>query len=393
MNRVRAAAFAAASLSLLVLIAAGWWWLSRPGPLHLSRSTFADLPGWQEAKLEPALLSFQRGCAILQTRSAGMSMGGAGYAGKVGDWLGPCDAAARQAMAARRFFESGFTPYTVRAGWVRGGVFTGYYEPQIRASRFRHGAFQTPVYGLPPDLVRVDLGQFSPRLNGEHIAGRLDGQRLVPYPDRAAIDASGIAKAPSLLYTDDPVGLFFLQIQGSGRVRFDDGAVARLGYAGDNGQPYTAIGRVLIAAGALTKENVSLQSIRAWLKAHSGRARAVMEADKSYVFFYEAPLGDTALGSRGTLGAALTPGASLAVDPRLHALGAPFYVVTDGDVTLESLLIAQDTGGAIRGPVRGDVFFGFGTEAESRAGGMKAEGKMFVLLPNGLAARLGAEWP
>src|SRR5262249_40798817 len=142
-------------------------------------------------------------------------------------------------------------------------------------------AFQTPVYGLPPDLVRVDLGQFSAAGKGDHLAGRLQGQALVPYADRAAIDAGGLAGAPVLLYTDDAVALFFLQIQGSGRARLSDGSVVRLGYAGDNGQPYTAIGRVLIEQGELTRENVSLQSIRAWLAAHPDRARAVMETDKS----------------------------------------------------------------------------------------------------------------
>jgi membrane-bound lytic murein transglycosylase A len=349
--------------------------------LHLSRASFGSLPGWQQADLEASLASFQRGCAVLLQKPDTTAMGGVGYAGTVADWRAAC---AQAQGDARRFFESSFTPYAV------GGeaLFTGYYEPQIKGRRSKGGAFQTPVYGLPDDLVRVNLGLFNSRLTGENISGRLEGHRLVPYATRAEINARGAA-APVLFYTDDPISFFFLQIQGSGRVTFEDGSTIRIGYAGANGQPYTAIGRTLIADGSLKREDVSLQSIRAWLAAHPDRAQAVMETDKSYIFFEERSMGDVALGSTGTLGAALTPQASLAVDARLHALGAPFYVAADGPDTLHGLLVAQDTGGAIRGAARGDIFFGFGAEAERRAGMMKAPGRLYLLLPNGLAAKLG----
>ena len=268
----------------------------------------------------------------------------------------------------------------------RRGIFTGYYEPLIAGSHAQHDTYQTPVYGLPPDLVRVDLSQFSPRFEGEHISGRLDGRRLVPYSTRAEIDTKGLNNTKILFWCDDPVALFFLQIQGSGRVRFDDGSSERIAFAGENGRPYTAIGRVLIDMGALARDNVSLTSIKDWLRHNPARARAVMEADQSFVFFEEKPLGDEGLGSPGTLGARLTPRASLAIDPRLNVLGAPYYV----DVQpVRGILVGQDTGGAIRGPVRGDVFFGFGGKAEKDAGGMKAGGEMYVLLPKAVAARLG----
>jgi membrane-bound lytic murein transglycosylase A len=208
----------------------------------------------------------------------------------------------------------------------------------------------------------------------------------VPYAARAEIDTQGLANTRILFWTDDPVALFFLQIQGSGRVRFDDGASERIAYAGENGRAYTAIGRVLIGTGELTREQVSLISIRKWLKDHPARAQAVMEADESFVFFEEKPLGDASLGSPGTEGAALTPHASLAVDPRLHVLGAPYYVDA---MPVRGLLIGQDTGGAITGPVRGDVFFGFGETAEKDAGSMKADGNLYVLLPKAVAAKLG----
>ena len=355
------------------------------GPLRLTQVAFSDLPGWKDKDQAPALASFARGCAVLAKKPPGGDMGGKGYGGKVSDWLAACGAASGD---ARDFFEKNFTPYRLSAGETRDGLFTGYYEPMILGSRSAHGAFQTPVYGLPDDLIRVDLSQFGANFTGEHVSGKLDGHRLVPYQDRAAIDAQGLSNAKILFWCEDAVALFFLQIQGSGRVKFDDGSSARVAFAGENGRPYTAIGRVLIAMGALTREDVSLASIRAWLKQNPSKAKSVMEEDKSFVFFEEKALGDESLGATGTLGAALTPGASLAIDPRLNVLGAPYYVDA---APIRGLLIGQDTGGAIRGAVRGDVFFGFGEAAEKSAGEMRANGQMVVLLPNAVAAGLGRQ--
>jgi membrane-bound lytic murein transglycosylase A len=352
----------------------------QPPGLRLTKAGFAELPQWKDA--DATLASFQRSCTVLMAKPDSMPMGGAGYAGTVGDWRAVCASAKGD---ARNFFEKNFTPFAVGGGEA---LFTGYYEPEIRGSRTRHGAYQTPVYGLPADLVRADLGLFNPKLKGEHISGRVEGRALLPYADRAGINADGIATAPPLFFTDDAVAFFFLQIQGSGRVVFDDGQLARIGYAGENGQPYTAIGRTLIADGSLAREAVSLQSIRAWLLAHPERARAVMETNRSYIFFAQTALGDTALGPRGSLGANLTPLASLAVDSRIHALGAPLYVAADGPDPVHALMVAQDIGGAIRGAVRGDIFFGFGPEAERRAGVMKAPGRLYLLLPNTLAAKI-----
>jgi len=361
------------------------WQTTRPGPLRLTQVEFSDLPGWRDTGLVAALGSFARGCRVLAAKAPPTPMGGKGYGGTATDWLSVCNAAHGE---ARTFFEKNFIPFRVSAGGARAGLFTGYYEPLIRASHERRGTYQTPVYGLPPDLVRVDLSLFNPRFAGEHISGRLDGHRLVPFATRAEIDAYGIADAKILFWCDDPVALFFLQIQGSGRVSLDDGSNERIAYAGENGRPYTAIGRILIEDGVLTGQNVSLASIRAWLKQNPARAETVMEADQSFIFFEEKPVGDAGLGSAGTLGVSLTPRASMAIDPRLNVLGAPYYVDA---APVKALLIAQDTGGAIRGPVRGDVFFGFGERAEEDAGGMKAQGDLYVLLPTLLAQRLGAE--
>lgn len=347
--------------------------------LRLTRVSFAALPGWTGGDRDASLASFRSSCAALAGNPPQTVMA---YAGTVGDWAPVCGAAQ---SAGRDFFESQFTPYAINGD----ALFTGYYEPRISGSRSQHGAFQTPVYGLPSDLVSVDLGQFLPTQKGEHISGRLSGQTLVPYPDRAQIDAQGLANAKILFWCDDPVAVFFLQIQGSGRVTFDDGSTARVAFAGGNGRPYTAIGRALIQNGALTRDNVSLATIRDWLKKNPQLARGVMELDQSFVFFQEAPLGDIALGSPGTLGVPLTPLASLAVDARLHPLGAPFYVAAGGPDPVSALMIAQDTGGAIRGAARADIFFGFGPQAETRAGAMKAPGTLYVLLPNRIAANLG----
>jgi membrane-bound lytic murein transglycosylase A len=367
------------------LLGAYLWQTTRSGPLRLTQKRFTDLPGWHDADLTAALASFTRSCAALAAKPGTASLGGKDYAGRAGDWASVCSDAHGD---ARGFFESHFTPYQVLAGGARHGLFTGYYEPLIRASRQRQGAYQTPVYGLPPDLVRVDLSQFNAKFSGEHISGRLEGRRLVPFATRAEIDAHGLAGTQILFWCDDPVALFFLQIQGSGRVQFDSGESERIAYAGENGRPYTAIGRILIKDGELTSQNVSLASIRDWLKAHPDRAQAVMEADQSFIFFEEKPVGDVSLGATGTLGVALTPRASLAIDPRLNALGAPYYVDA---APVKALLIAQDTGGAIRGPVRGDVFFGYGEAAEHGAGGMKATGDLYVLLPSAVAKELGAQ--
>ena len=390
-------------LAFLIAAAAIWFfWTRLPpavGPLRLTAVSYSDLPGWADDDSRGALAAFRRSCAALSKIPATHAMGGAGYAGTVGDWQGACSAAPSgnvTATAARNYFEAWFAPVAISAGSNAQGLFTGYYEPELHASRAKTGAYLTPIYGQPDDLVSVNLGVFKSALHGEQIAGRVEGHHLVPYATRAEIDAQGLLHAPVLLYGDDPVAVFFLHIQGSGRVRLPDGSFLRLAFAGVNGRAYTPIGRTLIAQGALDRQSVSLQTIRAWLLAHPDQARSVMESDGSFVFFQETPLGDPSLGSSGSEGVPLTPGASLAVDGHLHALGTPFFVAATSpdpdsakpDQSLDRLLVAQDTGGAIIGPVRGDVFWGFGPSAEAIAGRMKSPGRLFVLLPKQLASAL-----
>jgi membrane-bound lytic murein transglycosylase A len=368
-------------------------------PLRLNREDFAQLQGWSMSDPAPAMAAFRRSCTVIAAKPDMAAMGGL-YAGRVEDWRAACATAsmAEPGENSRAFFESAFVPYLVSQGTAE-GLFTGYYEPQLHGSRTRHGAFQTPLYGVPADLVTIDLGLFRPGLKGQSLTGQVANGRVTPYPARARIARDGLAQAKALFYVDDPVDGFFLQIQGSGRIALDDGSVVRAAYAGQNGQPYTAIGAVLIARGALKREDVSLQSIRAWIAAHPGDAQGLLDEDASYVFFVERPLGDTQLGASGAQRVALTPEASLAVDPHIHAMGAPAWIEASApdpdaakpDRPFNRLLVMQDVGGAIKGAVRGDVYWGYGAQAEAVAGRMKNRGRMIVLLPKALARTLGTE--
>jgi membrane-bound lytic murein transglycosylase A len=377
-----------------------------PGPppavplsLRLDAIQFSELEGWTQGDPRGALQAFLRSCAVLAAKSDDAPLGGVNYAGAALEWRQVCGAASlvsnESPEPARGFFELEFVPYRVEND---SGVslFTGYYEPQLKGSRTRHEAYQTPLYGVPGDLVNVDLGLFRENLKGQRIVGKVTDGRLVPYAPRAEIEG-GLGPAVPILFVDDPIDAFFLQIQGSGRVVLDDGTVVRAAYAAQNGRPYTAIGAVLIQRGALRREAVSMQSIRAWLLEHPAEAQQLMNTNASYVFFEEQSIGDPSLGAAGAQGVPLTPEASLAVDLTVHALGVPVWLDTiapDPDMTkpdrlFQRLLVMQDTGGAIRGPVRGDVYWGYSPDAGSIAGRMKSEGRMTVLLPRSIASRLG----
>src|SRR5262245_10506143 len=370
-----------------------------PLSLRLGAVSFAELQGWADSDPKSALEAFRRSCVALSTRPDDAPLGGVNYAGSAGDWRQLCASAAMipaETEAARAFFEAEFVPYRVSQSSGT-GLFTGYYEPQLKGSRTKHGPYQTPLYGIPADLINVDLGLFRDNLKGQRIVGQVTNGRLIPYPARAEIEGSGLPQAKPLLYVDDPIDAFFLQIQGSGRVVLDDGSVVRAAYGAQNGRTYTAIGAVLIRLGKLQREEVSMQSIRAWLIAHPEEAQQIMNANASYVFFSEQALGDPLLGAAGAQGVPLTPESSLAVDLSFHALGVPVWLemmtpnpdAAMPDRVFERLLVMQDTGGAIRGPVRGDVYWGYSAEAASIAGRMRSEGRMTVFLPKAVAARLG----
>jgi membrane-bound lytic murein transglycosylase A len=351
-----------------------------PDRLTLAASSFAALPGWQEDDLGPALAAFLRSCAIIAGKPPETALG---VAGTAADWQAACAKAATvdagDPAAVHRYFAGTFAPYEAGNNGNDRGLFTGYYEPLLRGAREPGGPYTVPLRHRPPDLVMVDLGLFRPAWRGERIAGRVVDGRLQPYESRTMIESGALDRyGLAFLWVDDPVDAFFLEIQGSGRVELPDGSQVRVGYDGQNGQPYVAIGRLLVERGILERDAVSMQSIRAWIKSNPEAGAALMAENPSYVFFRESE-GDGPIGAEG---AVLTPGRSLAVDRSFVPLGVPIWLdAGEGADRIQRLMIAQDTGGAIRGPVRGDVFWGFGPEAEARAGTMKAEGTCYLLLP------------
>ena len=269
------------------------------------------------------------------------------------------------------------------------GLVTGYYEPLLAGSRTRKAPFLYPVYGVPDDLLTIDLGDLRPDLKGQRLRGRVDGKRVVPYYSRAELEAGGGAlKGRALLYVDDPIDLFFLMIQGSGRVRLDSGRTVRVNYADQNGHPYRSIGRLLIDRGDLKAEQASMQGIKAWARSNPAKLAELLNANPSYVFFRETGTGDGGdlPGPQGAQGVPITAGRSVAVDPGFVPLGTPVWLATtwpNSARPLERLMLAQDTGGAIRGANRADFFWGFGDEAGREAGRMRQSGEMWLLWPNG----------
>ena len=332
---------------------------------------FSDLPGWSRAQLEPSLRAFVGGCS------------------KVSALRRACELAktlsAGDEQAARSFFESQFVPYAListTSGEL--GMITGYYEPIIDGSRTPSAQYRFPIYGVPQDLVVVDLGNVVPETRGLRLRGRVDGRRLVPYYTRGEIDARGDAfPAPVIAWSGDPVELFFLQIQGSGQVRLESGERIRIGYADQNGHPYRSLGRHLVERGEMLLEQASMQGIKAWAAANPQKLQDALSQNPSYVFFRELP---TPEGPIGALNVPLAAEYSMAVDRRFVPLGAPVYLATTmplSEEPLERLMAAQDVGGAIRGVVRGDFFWGTGPDAGALAGRMRQQGRMWLLWPIG----------
>ena len=359
----------------------------RPGPeparALLHAVSFSAIPGWADDAIAEAWPGFLAGCSALATPAATADI-----------WGEPCAAAkaidAHDSTAVRGFFEGHFTAYQALAqDGSETGLVTGYYEPLLNGSRTRNERDKYPLYAPPEDLMTVDLGALYPELKDKRVRGRVEGKRVVPYWPRADIETG---KAPvagkELVFVDDPVEAFFLQIQGSGRVRLAEGGIMRVGYADQNGQPFRSVARVLIERGALSPNGASMQAIKEWGRQHPEELPALLDENPSYVFFREILPDPAAVvdGPIGTLGVPLAAGRVIAVDPRSIPLGAPVFVATTWPLSsrpLTRLMLAQDTGGAIRGPLRADFFWGFGEEAAREAGRMKQEGRMWVLWPRG----------
>ena len=340
----------------------------------LTPTTFAALPGWQQDDLRQAWSAFMASCGVLVRKE---------------EWKPACTAArsvvSSDASAVRGYFESWFVPNQVRAAdGADTGLVTGYYEASLRGARKRGGAFQTPLYAVPDDLLTVDLSSVYPDLKNKRVRGKVVGKKVVPYSARADMGSANLA-GKELLYVDDPVEAFFLEVQGSGRVQLaDSGETVRLSYADQNGHPYKAIGRWLIGQGELTAEQATAQGIKAWIKANPTRRQELFNVNPSFVFFREERIPDPSVGPKGALGVPLTAERSIAIDPTMLPLGAPIFLATtesNSDVPMQRLVMGQDTGGAIRGAVRADFFFGFGYDAMEKAGRMKQRGQLWVLMP------------
>jgi membrane-bound lytic murein transglycosylase A len=330
---------------------------------------FDALPGWPSAGLERSLRAFLAGCP------------------RPGPLARACEAAAAvpagDEPAARKFFESSFVPYAlVSSDGPDTGLITGYYEPIIDGSRTQSEQHRHPIFGVPEDLVVVDLAAVNPDLRNQRLRGRLEGRRLIPYLSRTEIESRGVP-AQVIAWTNDPVELFFLQVQGSGQVRFDSGERIRIGFADQNGHPYRSLGRYLIDRGELPLEQTSMQGIKAWAAANPAKLQEALNSNPSYIFFRELPPTD---GPPGALGVPLSAEYSLAVDRRFAPLGAPVYLATTyplSEERLERMMAAQDTGGAIRGVVRADFYWGTGPEAGVFAGRMRQQGRMWLMWPRG----------
>ena len=348
---------------------------ARPAEKPLQPAVWSDLPGWRNDDPQPAFDAFRASCATLETQPL---------------WRAVC-AAARQANGSaagdvRAWFEAQFQPWAlVNPDGGREGLITGYYEPVLKGSRTRKPPYLSPLFAPPEDMVVVDLAEVYPELKNLRLRGRLEGRKLVPYYTRAEWAKQEHKRgAETLLWIDDPLDLFFMQVQGSGQVVLDDGSRLRVGYADQNGHPYRSIGKWLIEQGELEVEQASMQGIKAWARAHPRRVQEMLNANPSLVFFRTLPLEGS--GPPGALGLPLTPERSIAVDPRQISLGAPVYLATtypNDSRPLNRLMLAQDTGGAIRGVVRADFYWGSGPKAGSLAGRMRQKGAMWVLMPKG----------
>ncbi len=360
--------------------------------LVLKKTSFKNIIDWHGDRHDQVIEVLLRSCAKIAKKPADQPLGAIG--GLAGDWFQPCNAAAAlpkgNTELARSFFEAHFQPYIATADGRAEGLFTGYFEMELKGSWLRTETNATPIYERPPELVDANLGEFKEELKGQRLSGKVVGGRLVPFDDRANIEAGALSgRGLELMWVSSPIDAFFLHVQGSGRVIMDDGSIVRIGYAARNGHAYRSIGRKLIKMGELTRERVSMQSIRAWLKDNPQKGAELMASNPSFIFFRVIEGALKSLGKEqgpiGAQGIPLTPGRSLAVDRRLIPLGVPIWLDTTDPLQpgepLRRLVIAQDTGSAIKGPLRGDLFWGFGPRAALRAGLMKQPGHYFLLLP------------
>lgn len=392
MTRSKQYLFIALSLMIVINVGMIMWRYHQPktsNTVTVKPTSFSALPDWTSANMSKSLDSFQLSCERFVRQNPEKTVGNNLITLQVKDWLPACKQALAMKNAtpkeAKLFFQQWFKPVTFDNGQAITGLFTGYYLPEIKASLVKTAHYTVPIYQTPRNLLRISLTDFDANLPKRDLYGRLDHRQLVPYYSRADIDKGAIAENAAIIaFIHSPIERVFMEIQGSGILTLEDGSHLYLGYAGKNGLPYTAIGRTLLERGILEAKDISLQSIQAYLETHLDERDDIINTNRSFVFF---KILDKK-GAFGTQGAKLTPGYSMAVDPNWVPLGVPVWLDTtrpdhqsESAHPLHRLLIAQDTGGAIKGVVRGDVFWGAGPKNAAIAGKMKNHGRYWLLLP------------
>lgn len=369
------------------------------GPRYLA-ATYADLAGWAADDLSEILVAWRRSCWSLLERPLDSPIGPSQFGvsnvgGNAADWAAICQSLAGlpddDDTAVRHFIVENMTPVAVLDGVRAEGLFTGYYEPVLLGSRERTDEFTTPLYAPPRDRVRVDLGRFDPTLSGRQVVGKITDGGFIPYDTRGEIGAGSLdGRAQAIFWLTSPLDAFIMHVQGSARIDLPDGSQTRAGFAAHNGHAYASIGRWLIDQGEIEPHAASWSGIRAWMDANPSRVAALLAINPRYIFFTE-------IAGEGPIGAAgvpLTPRRSLAVDPTVIPLGIPVWLDVEpvggnGD-QIQRLMVAQDTGAAITGAVRGDFYWGSGDGAGRVAGQMSSRGRYYILLPNDVAGRLFA---
>ena len=347
------------------------------------RVQWSALTDWGNDDLLPAWQAFLKSCTVLNKQPL---------------WQETCATATAlqkpDNATLRNFFETYFIPYQViNMDNSEEGLVTGYFEPLLKGSRKPSKRYRHPIYAAPDGLLTIDLGATYPELKDLRLKGRLDGRKVVPYYTRAEImNNPNILNGYEFLWVEDEVELFFLHIQGSGRIVFDNGEVMKIGFSDQNGHPYHSIGKVLVQRGELALEKASMQGIKQWGQQNPTRLPELLQQNARYVFFRELPADLS--GPIGAMGVPLTAGRSIAIDPLSIPQGAPVFLATTWPNTqkpLNRLMVAQDVGSAIKGGIRADFFWGFGQEAGNQAGKMKQPGKMWVLMPRNYTPTLAQQ--
>jgi membrane-bound lytic murein transglycosylase A len=351
--------------------------------------TYNEIPGWKSDNLSETLPALKLSCSKIKKLPENKSLGKFIEMGKVSDWLPICKDAhlirSGNKTEAQYFFESRFLPYTVANNQNRVGLFTGYYEAELNGAFGSNARYRYPILAKPKDIINANLIEFDHKLDGHRITGRIKGNKLVPYYTRAEIDDGALSgRQLETMWVDNAIDAFVLHIQGSGRIILPDGSYVRVGFDGRNGHQYTSVGRELVSAGKMRLKDVTMPSIRKWMEKNPVAARALMRKNKSFIFFKVSK----EAGPIGAQGVILTPTRSIAIDREFFPMGLPVWLdttVPGSRKKLQRLMITQDTGAAIKGPVRGDVFWGHGPQAAIHAGLMKEKGKLYLLLPRSAA--------